>query len=300
MKVLRTFSDVRELTHGSIGLVPTMGYLHEGHLALIDEAAEQCDTVVVSVFVNPLQFDDAADLDTYPDDLERDVELASRHGADLIFAPDVTEMYPARQRTTVTVAEVTDAMEGEHRRDHFVGVATVVAKLFSGVHPDVAYFGRKDAQQLAVVTTMARELSMPVEVVGLATVREMDGLALSSRNTRLTGTERRHALTLSQGLFAAARRFTEGERRSAPLESAVRDIVVGSAGVELEYVTVANASTAEPIDAVAGSAFLALAARVGSVRLIDNVFIDGSTGTVDTGVRLEGPSIVYGGDDPCC
>ncbi len=300
MKVLRTFRDVRELTHGSIGLVPTMGYLHEGHLALIEEAAKRCDTVVVSVFVNPLQFDDPADLDTYPDDLERDVELASRHGADLIFAPDIAEMYPARQRTTVTVAEVADAMEGEHRRDHFVGVATVVAKLFSGIRPDVAYFGRKDAQQLAVVTTMARELSMPVEVVGLATVRELDGLALSSRNTRLTRSERRDALTLSQGLFAAARRFTEGERRSAPLESAVRDIVVGSAGVELEYVTVADASTAAPIDTVSGSAFLALAARVGSVRLIDNVFIDGSTGTVDTGVRLESPSIVYGGDDPCC
>ncbi len=301
MKVLHTFRDVREFAQGSVGLVPTMGYLHEGHLALIDEAAERCETVIVSVFVNPLQFDDATDLDTYPDDLERDVELASCHGADVVFAPSLTEMYPTRQRTTVTVAEVADAMEGEHRRDHFVGVATVVTKLFSGVRPDVAYFGRKDAQQLAVVTTMAAELSMPVHVVGLPTVRESDGLALSSRNTRLTPSERHDALTLSQGLFAAARLFGEGERRSAALEAAVRDVVIGSPGVQLEYVTVADASTAAPIVTVTGPAFLALAARVGSsVRLIDNVFIDASTGTVDTGVKLDGPSILYGGDDPCC
>ncbi|MCL1598910.1 MAG: pantoate--beta-alanine ligase [Actinomycetia bacterium] len=300
MKVLHTFRDVRKVARGPIGLVPTMGYLHEGHLALIDEAAGQCETVIVSVFVNPLQFNDTTDLDTYPDDLERDVELAVRHGADVVFAPDLTEMYPTRQRTTVTVAEVADAMEGEHRRDHFVGVATVVAKLFSGVRPDVAYFGRKDAQQLAVVTTMAAELSMPVHVVGLPTVRESDGLALSSRNTRLTRSERRDALMLSQGLFGAAHIFSEGEHRSAPLEAAVRDVVVGSADIQLEYVTVADASTATPVDAVTGSVFLALAARVGSVRLIDNVFIDGTTGTVDTGVKLDGPSILYGGDDPCC
>lgn len=300
MKIVDTFADVRRLEHGTVGLVPTMGYLHEGHLALIDEAVHRCDTVVVSVFVNPLQFDDATDLDTYPDDLERDVDLAADHGAHVVFAPSVAEMYPTRQRTTVTVAEVTATMEGEHRRDHFVGVATVVAKLFSGVLPDIAYFGRKDAQQLAVVTTMAEELSMPVRVVGLPTVRESDGLALSSRNTRLTALQRSDALTLSQGLFCASRLFVDGERRAAPLEAAVRDVVVGSSGVELEYVTLADASSATPIDVVEGSAFLALAARVGPVRLIDNVFFDGTAGTVDTGVELDGPSILYGGDKPCC
>ena len=300
MTVVCRFSDVRRLEHGTVGLVPTMGYLHEGHLALIEEAGKRCDTVVVSVFVNPLQFDNTADLDSYPDDLERDVELATSHGAGVVFAPSLGEMYPTHQRTTVTVEQVADAMEGEHRRGHFDGVATVVAKLFSGVRPDAAFFGRKDAQQLAVVTTMARELSMPVEVVGLPTVRERDGLALSSRNTRLSADERGNALRLSRGLFAAAELFREGERRSDLLEAAVREVVAGAAGIKLEYVALADAPSAAPVDVAEGVTFLALAARVGSVRLIDNVFLDGNTGSVDVGVRLEHPSILYGGDDPCC
>jgi pantoate--beta-alanine ligase len=300
MTVVHTFRDVRRLEHGTIGLVPTMGYLHEGHMALIEAAEKRCDTVVVSVFVNPLQFDDTADLDAYPDDLERDVALATSHGAGVVFAPSLAEMYPTHQRTTVTVEQVADAMEGEHRRGHFDGVATVVAKLFSGVRPDAAFFGRKDAQQLAVVTTMARELSMPVEVVGLPTVRERDGLALSSRNTRLSADERSVALRLSRGLFVAAEMFLEGERRADLLEGAVRDAITDAAGIQLEYVELAEAASAALVDVVEGVTFLALAARVGSVRLIDNVFLDGNTGNVDMGVKLEHPSILYRGDDPCC
>ncbi len=252
-----------------------------------------------SLFVNPLQFDDATDLDAYPDDLDRDVDLAARWGADVVFAPSVAEMYPTPQHTSVTVAGVTDAMEGEHRPGHFTGVATVVAKLFAGIRPDLAFFGRKDAQQLAVVTTMARELSMPLEVVGMPTVREADGLALSSRNTRLTAGDRDRAVTLSRGLFAAADLFTAGERAAAALEEAVRTVVAGVDGVDLEYVELADADTATPIDTAVGRSFLALAARVGGVRLIDNVFLDATTGTADTGVRLDGPSILYGGDT-CC
>ena len=299
MNVVNTFSDVRDHEHGTIGLVPTMGFLHEGHLALIDEAAARCDTVVVSVFVNPLQFEDPDDLETYPDDLERDVELAADHGADVVFAPPTVEMYPTRQRTTVTVQDVVDEMEGRHRQDHFTGVATVVTKLLSGVQPDIAFFGRKDAQQLAVVTTMTRELSIPVEIVGLPTVREHDGLALSSRNTRLSDRQRSDALALSQGLFAAADLFVDGQRRSDALVEAVRRVATGAPGVGLEYIALADTTSAGLIDTADRPSFLAVAARVGSVRLIDNVFLDGSSGAVDIGVRLEHPSILYGGTT-CC
>ncbi len=171
MKIVHTFDDVRAVSDDSVGLVPTMGFLHEGHLSLIRAASDKNDTVVVSVFVNPLQFTEASDLDGYPRDLDRDAALAERSGANVLFAPDVSHMYPSEQRATVTVAHVADGMEGAHRPGHFAGVATVVAKLLAGVRPDTAYFGRKDAQQLAVVTTMARDLSFPTRIDGLATVR---------------------------------------------------------------------------------------------------------------------------------
>ncbi len=295
MIVVNSFEDVRRLLSGRVGLVPTMGYLHEGHCGLIEAAAKRCDTVVVSVFVNPLQFDNTEDLETYPADLERDSELADRAGADVIFAPRGRDMYPTKQRTSVSVAEVGDAMEGLHRPGHFKGVATVVAKLFAGVQPDVAFFGRKDAQQLAVVTALANELAMPVDVVGLPIVREQDGLALSSRNTRLSTNARVDALMLSQSLFGAGELFASGERSSSVLTSSVRDILGSVSTISLDYVEVADAASAAIVAHVTGLAFLSLAARVGGVRLIDNIYLDGAAGTVDAGTRLRHRSILYGG-----
>ena len=201
MRVTKTFAETREASSGVVGLVPTMGFLHEGHMSLIAAARMTSDTVVMSLFVNPLQFDRDADLARYPRDLERDVALATHAGADIVFAPDVEEMYPDEQLTRVMVNRLSDEMEGPNRPGHFEGVATVVAKLFAGLRPRAAYFGRKDAQQLAIVKRMTADLSMPIDVVGVPIVREADGLALSSRNIFLSLGEREAALQLSGGLM---------------------------------------------------------------------------------------------------
>lgn len=295
MKTLTTFEEVRAQAVGSVGLVPTMGYLHEGHLSLIEAAAVRCDTVVVSIFVNPLQFGDAGDLDSYPTDLPRDEGLASHAGADIVFAPDVDQMYPAGPTVGVTVSEIGDAMEGTYRPGHFDGVATVVAKLFAGIQPDVAFFGRKDAQQLALVTTLAYGLAMPVRVVGCPIVRETDGLALSSRNTRLTDGSHNDALAISRALFAAATLFSAGERRAGALTRAVTERLTDVPSVELEYVELADAESARIIDEVSDVSFLAVAATVDGVRLIDNVLLNGSDGSVNIGERINTQSILYGG-----
>lgn len=295
MNVVGSFDAVRKLAHGRVALVPTMGYLHEGHVSLIETAALQTDTVVVSVFVNPLQFGTSPDLEAYPSDLERDVDIAARAGADTVFAPSVSEMYPEVHSTLVRVQGVAEFMEGESRPGHFDGVATVVAKLLSGVRPDVAFFGRKDAQQLAVVATMARDLSMPVEIVGVSTVRESDGLALSSRNIRLDGSARMVAAKISDALFGAGNRFASGERSSSALKTSVRAALDDEANIVVDYIEVADAETARPIDLVENDAFLAVAATISGVRLIDNLFLDGRSGAVDMGTRLDASSMLYGG-----
>lgn len=295
MNVLTTFDDVRLHARGSVGLVPTMGYLHEGHLSLVDRSVTDCDTTVVSIFVNPLQFGDTMDLERYPRDLERDVSLAGRAGADLVFAPSIDYMYPTGAATTITVDGVSDHMEGPHRPGHFAGVATVVGKLLAGVQPDRAYFGAKDAQQVAVVTTMVRDLSFPVDIRMLPIVREADGLALSSRNVHLDAAHRASALTLSRGLMHAADLFEAGCRSSDELVDAAFAPMLADPGVAVDYVALADAATASPMSDVAGAQFLAVAATVGSVRLIDNVSIDADRGIADRGTRLTGPSLVYGG-----
>jgi pantoate--beta-alanine ligase len=295
MNVVTTFEEVRAAREGDVGLVPTMGYLHEGHLSLIETAAARCDTVVVSVFVNPLQFGDPEDLDSYPADLPRDTTLAADAGADIVFAPATDEMYPAGRRVGVTVPGIGDAMEGTFRSGHFDGVATVVAKLFAGIQPNVAYFGRKDAQQLALVTTMAAGLAMPVEVVGCSIVREPDGLALSSRNTLLSDEAHVDAARLSGALFAASELFVSGERSVSVLRAVVRESLDSVSSIDLEYVEVADAGSARIIDEVTADSFLAVAATVGGVRLIDNVFFDPRAGSVDLGERIETRSILYGG-----
>lgn len=296
MIVATTFAECRRLGSGVVGLVPTMGFLHEGHLSHIAKSAAANDTTIVSLFVNPTQFDDPADLERYPRNFERDRDLAFSAGADVLFAPDVSEMYPDDPLASVTVDEVTDHMEGPRRPGHFEGVATVVAKLFAGIQPDVAYFGRKDAQQVAVVTTMARDLSFPVRIEPGSTVRESDGLALSSRNVFLSQSDRHDALSISAGLFAAAAQIDAGEVEATVIEGACRK-QLGS--IDVEYVQLADQQRAQPLDVLDRPAFLAVAGTVGSTRLIDNVAIDRLDGrwVVDRGERLEVRSMLYGDTD---
>jgi pantoate--beta-alanine ligase len=274
MRTLRTVAEVRAALHGprttgrTIGLVPTMGALHEGHLSLIRHAREECEEVVVSLFVNPAQFDERADLAAYPRDEARDAELAAEAGADLMWAPPVEEVYPEGFATTVRIGGLTDVLEGAHRPGHFDGVATVVAKLFNVVGPDVAYFGQKDAQQLAVIRRLVRDLDMPVRVEALPTVREPDGLALSSRNVRLSPEERAQASALSRALTAAAGAAEAG----APLDEvrATALVQLRAAQIEPEYVALVDPESFGPPN---GTVLIAVAARVGPTRLIDNTLI---------------------------
>ena len=293
MRVTKTFAETRDACSGRVGLVPTMGFLHEGHLSLIEGARRENDTVVMSLFVNPLQFDRKDDLVRYPRNLERDVDLAASAGADIVFAPEVDEMYPAEQLTRVNVKGLSDELEGPNRPGHFEGVATVVAKLFAGVQPQRSYFGRKDAQQLAVVRRMALDLSLPTEVIGVPIVREADGLALSSRNIFLTNEQRLVALGLSRGLLAAADLVESGERDAKAITNAVY-FEIGD-GLNVEYVALAGQDLVQPLTTLDRPAFLALAAWSGETRLIDNVHLDAARdGFVgDRGVRLGEPSVLY-------
>jgi len=295
MRRVGTFGEVRELREGVVGLVPTMGYLHEGHLALVEAAAAASDVVVVSIFVNPLQFDDPTDLAAYPVDVPRDARLAEAAGADVVFVPDVRTMYPEEPRTVVAVPSLSDRLEGAHRPGHFEGVATVVTKLFAGVQPDLAFFGRKDAQQLVIVERLAADLSFPLRIRGISTVRESDGLALSSRNTRLSPAARADALALSRALFAAADLIEAGERDPGRIEAtAVRELAA-SPEVEVDYVALVGRDDLAPLTVLDRDAFLGVAGRVGGVRLIDNIHLDVRDGqvTVDRGTFLTGPSILY-------
>lgn len=292
MRITKSFAETRDVSPGVVGLVPTMGFLHEGHLALIEAARRTSDTVVMSLFVNPLQFDRDEDLVRYPRDLERDVDLATGAGADVVFAPEVTEMYPSEQLTRVNVNRLSDELEGPNRPGHFEGVATVVAKLLAGLQPDRSFFGRKDAQQLAIVRRMAGDLSMPTEIIGVPIVREADGLALSSRNIFLSATERQAARSLSRGLMSAADAVEAGERETAAITAAVRH--VADASLELEYVMLAGQDLVQPLEVLDRPAFLALAAWSGKTRLIDNVHFDTDRYVADRGVRLPERSVLYG------
>ncbi len=293
MNVCTTFEEARGLVSGRVGLVPTMGYLHEGHLRLVGAAASENDSTIVTVFVNPLQFGEARDLESYPRDLDRDAALAEAAGVDVVVAPSVAYMYPTGSRTMVIVEDVSDAMEGIHRPGHFAGVATVVTKLFAGLAPDSAYFGRKDAQQLAVISTLVRDLSFPIEVRGIPVVRESDGLALSSRNVRLSHHARRAAGTLSKGLMAAADLIDRGASDVTAIVDAVRTPMEAEPLVRIEYVALADASSAEPVSTLGGHQFIAVAAVVDGVRLIDSLTI--TDGDVDRGEVLPSSSILYGG-----
>jgi pantoate--beta-alanine ligase len=283
MRVVRSKSELREALAAPrrdgkrIGLVPTMGYFHDGHLSLMRQARLDCDVVVVSLFVNPTQFGPGEDLDSYPRDEHHDAELAAQQGVDILWAPDAEQMYPEGFATTVEVDnELTGVLEGDPGQrgpDHFRGVTTVVAKLFNSVQPDVAYFGRKDAQQAVVIDRMTRDLDFAVEIEVLPTVREEDGLALSSRNAYLSAEERERAVAISRALRAAERAAGEGEASVSALVGAARD-ELRRAGIEPEYVEARAADDLSPIAELNGRPLLvAVAARVGRARLIDNVVI---------------------------
>ncbi|MEA3510167.1 MAG: pantoate--beta-alanine ligase [Actinomycetota bacterium] len=295
MRTVDTFADARELGSGCVGLVPTMGYLHEGHVSLVEAARRECDTVVVSLFVNPLQFAPTEDLDSYPRDAQHDAEMVEAAGADVLFAPHLSEMYPDEPLTTVSVASVTEGMEGAARPGHFNGVATVVAKLFAGIAPARAYFGRKDAQQLVTVRRMTIDLSFPTVIIGAPIVREHDGLALSSRNIYLDPFERTAARSISRGIAAVADAVLAGERSAAEFERIAAAPVDNEPGIDLDYSTFVSQDTAAPLADLDQPAFLAIAARVGRTRLLDNVHIDriGAGWVPDVGIHLDGPSILY-------
>jgi pantoate--beta-alanine ligase len=289
MQVIETiaaFRAARAELKGSVGLVPTMGYLHEGHIALVRQAAAENDHVAVSIFVNPTQFGPNEDLSAYPRDPLGDAAVAEAEGVDLLFTPEVAEMYPAGARTTVHVGGLTEGLCGASRPGHFDGVTTVVAKLFSIVGTSRAYFGRKDAQQLAVIRRMTEDLDLPVEVVGCPLVREADGLALSSRNAYLTDDERRAATILSGALYMASEAVVGGVRDAAAVRSLIVDTVARSPLVQLDYAEVVDAATLEPLERIDGDTLVALAAFVGKARLIDNVTITfrGDTACPDLGV----------------
>lgn len=269
-----------------------MGYFHEGHLALMSAARQSAETVIVSLFVNPLQFNDPSDLDKYPRDLERDLDMARAEKVDVLFAPSSEEMYSEPPLTRVRVTKVEDHLEGPRRPGHFAGVATAVAKLFAGLQPDMAFFGRKDAQQLALIRQMTKDLSFPVTISGQPTIREPDGLALSSRNVFLNPEGRTAALSLSSGLFAAADLAEAGEQDAQRLAAAVGKV---AQGVDIEYITLASQDHAQPLEELDRASFLAVAAQVGNVRLIDNVVFDLVGGRVmaDRGRRLTRESVLY-------
>jgi pantoate--beta-alanine ligase len=282
MKVVRTVAELRSVLSPSrregltIGLVPTMGALHEGHLSLVRRARSECDVVVVSLFVNPAQFNEGTDLERYPRSERDDGELAAGAGADVLFAPSVEEVYPPGFATAVEVIGLTDRLEGAARgTQHFRGVTTVVTKLLCMALPDVAYFGQKDAQQVLVIRRLVEDLNLPVRIEARPTVREADGLAMSSRNALLAPEERARALALPAALDAALALAAGGERSAEVLLDAARE-AMRARGVAPEYVALVDPGTLEPIEELTGEALLALAARIGEVRLIDNAVLTAS------------------------
>jgi pantoate--beta-alanine ligase len=287
---VRAMCDAARAFGSTVALVPTMGYLHEGHRSLVRAAREEHDFVVVSLFVNPTQFGPNEDLDSYPRDLEADTALAEAEGADLLFTPTVSEMYPDGARTTVHVDALTEGLCGASRPGHFDGVTTIVTKLFAIAGPCSAYFGRKDAQQLAVVRRMAADLQLPVTVVGCPIVREPSGLAMSSRNAYLSADDRRRATVLVRALRAAGEAVVAGERDADRLRHVLVSVLDTEPTVRVDYAEVVDAHDLRPAERVDRDTLVAVAAYLGTTRLIDNVTIafDGPSPIVDEGLLIAG------------
>ncbi|MCD8143744.1 MAG: pantoate--beta-alanine ligase [Oscillospiraceae bacterium] len=285
MIVATTISEVRAQVRAwrqeglTIGLVPTMGYLHEGHASLIDAAVAQCDRVVASDFVNPTQFGPNEDLASYPRDFEHDRQLLEEHGCAMMFYPSVDEMYPDGGGKTDTYVEILNDMPkqlcGKTRPIHFRGVCTVVSKLFNIVTPDKAFFGQKDAQQLAIIRRMVRDLSYGIEIVGCPIVREADGLAKSSRNTYLSAEERQAALILSQSIFLGEKLVAEGEKDARRVVAAMTEKIQSEPLARIDYVSAVDGVTMEPVEQISGTVLVAMAVYIGKTRLIDNFIVEG-------------------------
>jgi pantoate--beta-alanine ligase len=279
MKICNTIEEMRSagrtLRRGGerLGFVPTMGALHEGHLSLVRAAKASCDVVAASIFVNPTQFGPTEDLAKYPRSFERDCELLEKEGVELLFAPSVDEMYPAGAVTWVTVEELSAKLDGRSRPGHFRGVTTVVAKLFHIVEPDAAFFGQKDAAQVAIIRRMATDLNFPVEIVACPIVREPDGLAMSSRNAYLDPQQRKQALVLHRSLLCAKKFWEAGERNAAKLVAAAEEEFAAEKSVRLDYFEIVDPDNLDPLSDVGNGALVAVAAFIGATRLIDNVVL---------------------------
>lgn len=273
METVTTFAELlaaRKALPRPLGLVPTMGYLHQGHVSLAERARQECAAVVTTIFVNPTQFAPTEDLAAYPRDLDRDLSLLESAGVDLVWTPTAAEMYTSGYQTWVTVEELTQPLEGKMRPSHFRGVTTVVAKLFNAVQPDKAYFGQKDAQQAAVITQMARDLSYPIEIVVCPIVREPDGLAMSSRNVYLSPEQRKAATVLYRSIQAALSDFASGERDAVKLRAKVESIIDSEPLAVLQYVSLADPLTLQELETIKAKGLLSMAVYFGKTRLIDN------------------------------
>ncbi len=276
MKILDTiaaFKTERGKIGGSVGFVPTMGYLHDGHLELVRRARAENITVIASIFVNPSQFGPQEDFTSYPRDTERDLAMLEEENVRLVFMPAIEEMYPQGFSTWVDVEEITERLEGESRPGHFRGVATVVAKLFNIVQPDSAYFGQKDAQQLAVICRMVSDLGLNLDIVAVPTVREPDGLAMSSRNIFLTAEERKAALVLWKALCLARGHWEKGQRDVASLRQEMASLIEHEPFANIDYISIADPETLQEIDVIDSPALVSLAVRIGGTRLIDNTML---------------------------
>ena len=269
----RAIAEARQAGH-RIGFVPTMGYLHAGHLSLVEAARHAGSWIVASIFVNPTQFGPTEDFDRYPRDAAGDLRQCEQAGVELVFMPSVEDMYPPGSTTTVHVAQLTDTLCGPCRPGHFDGVATVVMKLFNIVQPDLACFGQKDAQQLAVIRRMTRDLNLPIEIVGCPTVREPDGLAMSSRNALLSTGERHRAVALYRALCAARDARAGGERDAQALTALMRRIIDAAEPARIDYISIVSPDTLQPVIHVDHTVLMALAVRIGNTRLIDNMLLD--------------------------
>jgi len=280
MEVAKTIQSVRKLVKAvrsegkKIGLVPTMGAMHIGHISLIERAVEECDFVVVSIFVNPTQFGPAEDYDKYPRDLDADLKICKKAGVDVVFAPPVEQMYAARNLTWVNVEKLTEPLCGRFRPGHFRGVTTVCAKLFNIVAADVAYFGQKDAQQALVIKRMVADLNMPLQIVVCPTVREPDGLAVSSRNQYLTDQQRKDAACIFKSLQKCRQMIDAGATDAQEIINQMRKVINQVPSIEIEYLSIVDAETLQPVEHITGTILVAIAVRIGMVRLIDNILLD--------------------------
>jgi pantoate--beta-alanine ligase len=271
---LEELSTSLALLDHPVGLVPTMGYLHEGHLSLAGRAREECKSVAVSIFVNPTQFGPSEDLSKYPRDLKRDLNMLEAAGVDLVWTPTPEIMYPPGFQTWVEVQDVSQGLEGAQRPGHFRGVSTVVAKLFNAVRPEKAYFGQKDAQQAAVIRRMTADLNFPIEIVICPIIREMDGLAMSSRNVYLDDAQRKAATVLYRALTAAKGTYDDGERDAGKLRQIMKQTITAEPLAQLQYVSCADYESLKELDTVTGKALLSMAVFFGKTRLIDNMILD--------------------------